>query len=140
MNPEQKVYRTPVWVFLTQAVVVFWGLTLLRRGYFLAVEGRWVPIEDVTIIGGTLILLIIAVALTYWYGLRVSETELRGPTFWGSFHTIARTEPIAWRHLGFLGFQYLRIHGGGKGAIWLTLPVSDQGDLMALLEAQARER
>ncbi len=128
-----KNYHTFVLSIFIQIAIVFWGLTFVRRIFILLVEERWIPIFSSTLITGTVVILVISLALARWYRVEISDETIKGPNFWGGFTKIPFSEGISYKSVGIPGFRYLKIHGVSKEVIWVTLPVNDQSELFLQL-------
>ena len=134
-----KTFRSSVLAIVVQLALVYWGLTFLRRAYFLLAEERWVPIYSSTLIGGTLVILVASIVAAWWYRVDISTESIKGPNLWGGFSTISLFERFQFKEVGIPGFRYLKIIGGEKSSIWITLPVGNQSELLARLEASSEE-
>ncbi len=127
------IYRSAIWTIFLQIATVFWSLTLLRRVYTLFAETPWIPLSNSTIVGSTVVLLAISLAIAWWFRLDLSHQTIKGPNLWGGFTTIPLTGRLSHEIVGIPGFQYLKIYGTDQQTIWLSLPVNDQTELFSRL-------
>ena len=128
-----KTFRSSAWVIVVQLMAVYWALTFLRRGFYLVTEDRWIPIYNSTLIGGTLVILVVSFAIAWLYKVEVSDQSFKGPNIWGGFSSISLNEDYELRKVGIPLFRYLKIIGKTKHAIWIALPVGNESELLSHL-------
>jgi hypothetical protein len=128
-------FRTHIIILFAQAAGIFWSLTLLRRAYYYFSQQTWIPIHSATVIGGTIGMALAALAISWFYKVKIHDNKVKGPNIWGGFSVIPISSGIFIEEKKFLWFRYLRISGGNKKSIWVPLPVSRQAEMMSLLKS-----
>ena len=134
-----KTFRSSAWVIVVQLMAIYWALSFLRRGFYLVTEDRWIPIYNSTLIGGTLVILVVSFAIAWLYKVEVTDQTLKGPNIWGGFSSISLNEDYELRKVGIPLFRYLKIVGKTKHAVWIALPVGNESELFSHLRKSTDE-
>jgi hypothetical protein len=115
-------------------MIVFWTLAFLRRIIFLITEERWIPIYNSTIIGGTLVILVVSFVVVCLYRIEVTNQFIKRPNIWGGFSSITLKEDYQLKKVGIPLFRYLKIIDKDKHVVWIALPVNNQSELLLHLK------